>query len=1118
MATWKTVPVAKHDDPAALATFPPAEDGAALVDAVPTTTAAPAGTLYIEVPLGRRVMVVGDVLLPPTATASSRALAGDLARVLDDWQGPGVVIVCGNLFAAPPGARGFTADHARSALAAHEQFEEAVRSFTGRPDRRLLVLPGWRDPGVDEPAIASMLHAFGAETTPAVDLTLVTASGPRRVLVRPGTPPGGASGVADTAPVSERPWLAGIERLEDPTAAGPFVTSRTLYRRLGKFAAVPLLPALVALLLRLAFVVNGLEHLFGVSSSKSAISHAYGASWPERVLVAGAITIVVLVVFAAVVAFTSRGIWSALGGQALPKPWPARRRHPRGDEPTDREQTSAHRRGDVVEEASSGTLQVDGRDSLDEARALIAQGARGLIAGGGLRAELTHLDPGFYACPGATTELVREHRGHAGLPPVFLHHRQVSWLELETGAELHVRLLLADGDLPTSTLLERLATGYRVVKGYKPATDLHPAMVASWPVGAGWPPPADAAAERTRTRRVRRWSAAALFIAGLVDLLSAITPPLRGHLQAIRQVLPLGVAEAAGALVALSGIGLMMLARGVLRGQRRSWLAAVCVLTATLVFHLAHDAAITGLLVTALVLLVLLVEHDRFGAATDRGSLPAAGLTLVCGVIAAVLIGTIAIEVTGRVGHHALPGWPSVLLASTERLVGLDTVSLPDRIDDWVYPSLLAAGIGLALLTLYMLTRPVVDRRLSAGRLPRRRAAELRARDIVRRHGSGTLDYFALRDDKQWFFHRDSLVAYAVYGGICLVSPDPIGPLSERAHVWAVFRQFCDRHGWGVAVMAAAEEWLPVYRDVAMGNIYIGDEAVVDVQRFSLDGGKMKGLRQAVNRVARNGYRVEFLDPARVTPELAGPLVQLMAKHRRGEAERGFSMMLGRIFDRRDNGLLLTVVYGPDGRPAAMCQFVPSRAIDGYSLDLMRRDPGEHPNGLLDFALCSTIDHLRERGQRGLSLNFAAMRSTLEGETADRLTHRVERWALRRMSGILQIESLWRFNAKYEPSWLPRYIVYDSAEHFAATVVAILRAESLSEVPVVGRLLASPAGRHSGPVVPPEIERGGAGSPAAEPRETESPAAVRSETRSPATGPPATDQGPAKPRADVSPT
>jgi lysylphosphatidylglycerol synthetase-like protein (DUF2156 family) len=150
-----------------------------------------------------------------------------------------------------------------------------------------------------------------------------------------------------------------------------------------------------------------------------------------------------------------------------------------------------------------------------------------------------------------------------------------------------------------------------------------------------------------------------------------------------------------------------------------------------------------------------------------------------------------------------------------------------------------------------------------------------------------------------------------------------------------------------------------------------------------------------------------------------------------------------------------------------MCQFVPSPAIGGFSLDLMRRDPGDHPNGLLDFALCSTLAHLKEMDMKGLSLNFAAMRSILEGENGDGVTQRVERWALRRLSGVLQIETLWRFNAKYEPHWLPRYIVYDSAEQFVPVAVQIMRAESLTEMPVIGRLLAT--NRRSGPALPEEV-------------------------------------------------
>ena len=155
-------------------------------------------------------------------------------------------------------------------------------------------------------------------------------------------------------------------------------------------------------------------------------------------------------------------------------------------------------------------------------------------------------------------------------------------------------------------------------------------------------------------------------------------------------------------------------------------------------------------------------------------------------------------------------------------------------------------------------------------------------------------------------------------------------------------------------------------------------------------------------------------------------------------------MTLGRIFDPRDEGLLLAVAHGPDGNPVAFCQFVPAPGIRGYSLDLMRRDQGEHPNGLLDFIIVRTIDRLRSCGDEHLGLNFATMRAVIAGEDGGGM----QRWLLRRMSDSMQIESLWRFNAKFGPTWLPRYVVWDAAENTLPMALAIARAESFWELPL----------------------------------------------------------------------
>jgi lysylphosphatidylglycerol synthetase-like protein (DUF2156 family) len=998
--------------------------------------------LIVPIAVGRRVMVLANLGLAREATTASASAATELARALDTWEGPGLVVVAGNLFDL--GTDPDPASSAEAALAAHPGLAHSLRSFSSGEAHRILCLPGTRDRSIGtEPAVRRMITDLGLEVADTIDLHMATGTGTRVVRVeaiaddgafRDSDPPEPRSDArAEPRPVptlSPNPaveWQEGLERLADPASTPRFLTSRLLYRRFARFAWWLLIPFAVAIALRLPFVWSALNHLFsGHPAQMRAIQRAHEASWEPRLLIATVVCAALFVGLAVVLGFVGRKAWRTLGGGAL---------------------------DGLFDDGLSNAGSTVNDGLRDRARALCQRGYAGLVSGATLQAELTHLGSGFFANAGATGEIVEEHHGRLGMLPVFLACRQLAWIELETGAELHARLLLSRAELPGATVLERLAARDR------PPPAPHQSVVAAWPRGGSWPPAPDLGAVRRRSRRVRRWAAGAIAVAGAVDLLGAITPPLRGRLHLVVQFLPYAATQAAGALVALAGIGLLALARGVRRGQRRAHLIAVGVLAVTLVLHLARGGDVEQSLFAAGVLAFLVLYRREFPAASDRPSLRSAAIALVVGVVGITVLATVVVEITLRfdLDKRGLPWWRAGQ-AVVERLVGLHGVRLPDRIDDFLSPSLAAIGVAIAVVALVLATRPLVDRRRSAGR-----AAEARARDVVRRHGEGTLDYFALRSDKQWFFHRDSLVAYAIYSGICLVSPDPIGPLSEREQVWCAFRRFTDERGWVVAIMGASEQWLPVYRATGMHDIYIGDEAVVDVARFSLEGGHMKGLRQAYNRIAKYGYTVTFHDPGRLDRVTAEKLTGLMAQSRRGEFERGFSMVLGRIFDPRDEGLLLCVVTGPDGCPAAMCQFVPASGIGGYSLDLMRRDRGEHPNGLIDFALVATINHLRELGCQGLSLNFAALRSILEGERGDGATQRVERWALKKMSSFLQIETLWRFNAKYGPEWLPRYVVYDTAEHLVPVVLAILRAESLSEVPVIGRMIAASERRaHAG--------------------------------------------------------
>jgi lysylphosphatidylglycerol synthetase-like protein (DUF2156 family) len=974
----------------------------------------------LPIPYGHHVFVVSDLSLSARTSTRSRPLV-ELTTLLGDIDDPAVVVIAGNLFFPDP-ERDF-ADEIATTLAHLGDFVAAVRAFVAHQTHQFYVLPGSDDAALasDERAQA-LLEDLGVVVASDLMLQVASSEGVHDLAIAAG------SHRVDVHNVDSAD-RADADRLEDPAALASFVASRVLYRRLAPWIWLVLLALLGADLF------NSVTKLIGHFTHHVYEVHAphTNSFWGNLI-----VNLFVLILAEALV----------VGAAGLV----VRRRFNR----------SHH--GDAESEPLANTL-VDQENALDFARRIVERGGVGAVIGGAPRPALAFLDRGVCAVPGPSRTVLIKREGRLGLPPVFTSVQRLGIVEIEAASNVQVRLIGGESPLSRSRLIERLVGGTPTQVGPPPGTT----TLGSWPHGSPFPLTESWLQSQHHQRSTRRWASGLLFVDGLINVAVTASPPLRTRLHTVLNVLPLGVAQSAAVVTAVAGIAMIMLARGVRRGQRRAWFLALAALTITIFAHLARGGSLLASVMAAALATFLVLQRRNFLAASDRNSASTILPRLAGVAVIAVIAAALGVEAAAR-HRFVLPNFGVVVMACVERLVGQYNIFLPDATTDFVDPVLLTVGISIVIATLYILTRPVVDRRLSTtGTSAERRVAELRARDIVRRHGRGTLDYFALRDDKQFFFFRDSLVAYAVYGGVALISPDPIGPDAERAEVFNAFRVYSEARGWTIAVMGAGSDWLGTYHAAGMHYLYLGDEAIVDVQKFSLEGGKMKGLRQACTRLNKHGYTVEFLDPADIDPVHVTGILELISMLRRGEGERGFSMMLGRLFDPKDKGLLLTLVNGPDGQPAAACQFVPSPAIKGYSLDLMRRDPGEHPNGLIDYALCSTIEHLKQRGDQGLSLNFAAFRSVLDGERGEGTFTRVERWTLKRLSGILPIESLWLFNAKYHPRWLPRYIVYPAAESFVPVLAAILRAESITEIPVLGRFLTNDPRNRPGTVVPPDI-------------------------------------------------
>jgi lysyl-tRNA synthetase class 2 len=346
-----------------------------------------------------------------------------------------------------------------------------------------------------------------------------------------------------------------------------------------------------------------------------------------------------------------------------------------------------------------------------------------------------------------------------------------------------------------------------------------------------------------------------------------------------------------------------------------------------------------------------------------------------------------------------------------------------------------AVGAITALWCAYLLFRPLAAPRLLPGTEARRAAHRL-----VRRHGSDTLAYFKLRRDEHYLFeaHRRAFLGYRVQSGVLLVSGDPVGPDDAIPALLRELSAFAQRRGLRIAALGAGERMRPLWKQLGLRALYLGDEAVVETASFSLEGRPIRKVRQSVARLEKHGYRAELRDLSALEPGELAELDRLSAIWRQGAPERGFTMTLDalRLDDHGDS--VVVVARDPGGQARGFLHFVPSFGRAAVSLSLMRRDRTT-PNGLTEFLVVHAIELLRARGIEEVSLNFAAFARLIHSPSgaAGRLLGRL----LTLADAFFQIERLYRFNAKFFPRWQPRYLMYERVLDLPRVALAALWAE-----------------------------------------------------------------------------
>jgi lysyl-tRNA synthetase class 2 len=524
----------------------------------------------------------------------------------------------------------------------------------------------------------------------------------------------------------------------------------------------------------------------------------------------------------------------------------------------------------------------------------------------------------------------------------------------------------------------------------------------------------------------------------LVNIASALTPDIRwrGHL--LLQVEGVGTVRFFHALALPAGTALLLTAPYLLKRRRRALRIAVFILVLAGIVNLFKgldfEECIAGLIVAA----GLIAGRSHFDVVQSPITLRSAIWRVpLLGALGIVLI-TVANWID--LGRPRLDG---VVDESSALLQGQRNG--PQRFEDhtatildhhfefaWLPLAVHFLEIGTLLAIAYVIFRPLAAPRALPGALTRRRAAAL-----VRRHGSDTLSFFKLRGDNLYHFtaDRSAFVGYKIDSGVLLLSGDPVGPPEKLAELLSGVRAFAHSRGLALGAIGASETLRELYADIGLTTMYIGDEAIVETASFSLEGRAIRKVRQSVNRLAKGGYSAGLHTLASLDAATLAQIEQVLVIARQGRPEIGFSMGMDSIHGANDSDTLFLVARDGEDRVRAFLHFVPCYGRSAVSLSLMRRDP-DTPNGLMEFLIVHGIETLRDRGVEEISLNFATGARWIHEPTnpLERLAGKV----VIQLDRYLQLESLYRFNAKFAPRWEPRYLVFEGWHRLPRTGLAAI--------------------------------------------------------------------------------
>ncbi|MGG4017972.1 bifunctional lysylphosphatidylglycerol flippase/synthetase MprF [Priestia megaterium] len=509
------------------------------------------------------------------------------------------------------------------------------------------------------------------------------------------------------------------------------------------------------------------------------------------------------------------------------------------------------------------------------------------------------------------------------------------------------------------------------------------------------------------------WSLATLTaLTGCIIILSVLLPTAANRAHELRILVPKQLIQISFGLSLSFGVLLILLTKGVYHQTKRSYYMICFVLIGGAVFNALKGIDLEETFLLLIILAVFYALRTRFVKERIELTLVDVGKAIVALLVILYVydsLGTWISEITNTFEPHYVV-----------------------RTTDQVHRSTLLTAIVVPVFLLGGL----LSFKRSRTKMVGQPASSVSLQNFLEKYGGNVLSHLGFLGDKRFFFSSDgqALIQFTRSGDRLVVLGDPSGNSLSFSKAVAEFLHEADQFGYTCIFYQIESKWMGLYHDFGYNFFKLGEEAIVDVNTFTLSGKKRASLRATVNKFKREGYVFSVIPPP-FTNELYTQLKGVSDAWLNGKKEKGFS--LGYFNLDYINRAPVAILADKDGYIVAFYTLMPVYQPNEISIDLMRYIPNA-PSGVMDAMLIHLLEWAKQEGYLYLNIGMAPL-SNVGISPHSFWYERVAAAIFNNVRYMYSFNGLRFFKDKYKPVWNGKYLAYRKTRSLPSTMLVVTR-------------------------------------------------------------------------------